>query len=212
MRNDEQNEFQELLTDVLAFHGRDVTMFVLDVWWQACQPFSMEQVRKAFTAHTMDPERGAFPPKPADMVRVLQGTRADRSLVAWGKVLDAMQRVGAYESVAFDEGLIHAAVEDIGGWVAICRGELKDLPHVERRFCDSYRAYATRGDIPFPSVLPGVHQLQNATAGKASAPPMLIGDPAKAQEVRRVGIAGPKTRITPALASASDLLRIGSEA
>jgi hypothetical protein len=52
-------------------------------------------------------------PKPADIVRNLQGTASDRSLIAWGKLLEAMRRVGAYRSVAFDDGAIHAAVEDM---------------------------------------------------------------------------------------------------
>lgn len=208
----DKREFKALFAGAMGFYGKDLSTFTLNVWWQACEPFSLEQVSKALTAHAVDPERGQFAPKPADIVRVLQGTRTDRSLVAWGKVLDAMQRVGAYESVAFDEGVIHAVIEDLGGWVAICRGELKDLPHVERRFCESYRAYAARGETPFPSVLPGVHQLQNAVAGKASAEPVLIGDPVRATDVRRQGIAEPKTRITPAVAHVTDMLRVGSAA
>lgn len=212
MKQTDHEAFAALLGDAMAFYRQNVSNFAMGVWWQACEAFSLEQVTKALSAHAMDPERGQFPPKPADIVRVLQGTRTDRSLVAWGKVLDAMQRVGAYASVVFDEGVIHAVVEDLGGWPAICRGELKDLPHVERRFCESYRAYAARGDVAFPAMLPGAHQSDNALKGTPSAPPVLIGDPKRAKEALRVGLSAPKTQITHAVSHVVDLKRIGSAA
>lgn len=203
--------FAQLMTDAMAFYRQDVSTFALGVWWEACHGFSFEQVAKALTAHAMDPQHGRFAPKPADIVLQLQGTKTDRSRVAWGKVLDAMQRVGAYTSVVFDDGVIHAAIEDIGGWVEICRGEMANLPHVERRFCEAYRAYSGRGDLQFPAFLPGAHQLQNATKGHRSAPPVLIGNPQKAKEVARLGINTPKTQITHVLDSVEQL-RIGVKA
>lgn len=196
MRQDDKQKFVRLVTDVMAFYRQDVSEFAVTVWWQACESFDFEQVAKALTAHAMDPDRGQFAPKPADLVRLLQGTKTDRARIAWGKVLDAMQRVGAYESVAFDDPVIHAAIEDIGGWVAICRGETKDLPHVERRFCESYRAYANHGCRDYPAILPGAHQIDNALRGKRIAPPKLIGNPSEAQRVMQLGMSGPKTQIT----------------
>ena len=156
----------------------------------------MEQVTKAMTAHAMDPERGQFAPKPADIVRQLHGTQTDRSLIAWGKVLDAMQRVGAYRSVAFDDGAIHSAIEDLGGWAKVCRSTQNELPFIQKRFCESHRAYASRPDSRHSSMLIGEHEAANRAAGKAVSPPILIGDPEAARMVLAFGESGPKTRIT----------------
>lgn len=194
----DRERFAQLITDALAFYRRDTSRFALDVWWQACQAFDFEQVSKALTAHAMDPEQGRFAPMPADIVKHLQGTRTDRSLIAWGKVLDGMQRVGAYETVCFDEGLIHAVIEDMGGWVKLCRSELTELPHVQRRFTETYRAYAARGAVQFPPLLPGAHDAGNTLRGYSSAKPVFIGDPQRASEVFRLGVAAPKTQITSA--------------
>lgn len=210
MKPSDRAAFGLLLGNVMAFYRQDVSKFAANVWWSACGRFDFEQVSAALNAHAIDPDRGQFPPKPADIVRVLQGTRTDRSLIAWGKVLDAMQRVGAYTSVAFDDGLIHAAIEDIGGWVQMCQGEMEHLPFVEKRFCESYRAYVSRPPASFPAVLPGVHQLQNAIAGKAQALPMLIGDAAAAREVIRLGGMAPKTQMTPLLETIEQL-RLGAQ-
>jgi hypothetical protein len=201
-------EFVVLLQGVHDFYGKDMSEFALGVWVQACQAFTLEQVSKAFTAHTMDAERGAFMPKPSDIVRALYGTVTDRSLVAWGKVMDAVRLVGAYSSVAFDDPAIHCAVEDMGGWPKVCREPLDALPHTQRRFCDAHRAYTTRGTSEYPRYLPGVHELENRAGGHRVAPPVLIGNPESAQQVLRLGGDGKKTQVTH-LVGSSAALRIG---
>jgi hypothetical protein len=165
MHPSDRAPFATLMTQALAFYRQDVTDFTLDVWWQACQPFEVEQVRKALTAHAMDPDRGQFPPKPADLVRQLQGTHGDRALLAWGKVYDSMRSVGAYSSIDFGEPAIHAAIIDIGGWVALCRSAVDELPFWQRRFCDAYRTYTARGAPDAPLRLTGDHDATNAALG-----------------------------------------------
>lgn len=192
----DREQLVDVLTGVHDFYRQDMSDFAMGVWLKACEGFEVEQVSSALSAHLMDPERGQFMPKPADLVRILQGTQTDRALVAWGKVLDAAQRVGAYASVTFDDGVIHAVIEDLGGWQTVCRGEIDELPHLQRRFCDSYRAYARRPDVRYPGRLAGDHELSNAMNGYQVEPPMLIGDPAKALQIQASGVSGPKTQIT----------------
>lgn len=194
----DQKRLADVLGGVHDFYGKELSKFAVTVWMQACEMFDVEQVTKALSAHLMDAERGQFMPKPADIVRQLEGTRTDRSLIAWGKVLDAMQRVGAYQSVVFDDGAIHGAISDMGGWAAICRSETDELPFTQKRFCDLHRAYSARPDMPYPARLVGDHELHNAPRGYSVAPPMLIGDAQRAQAVERLGSVGPKTAITAA--------------
>jgi hypothetical protein len=196
MQAGDQKRFLEVLAGVHDFYSKDMSEFAAKVWLQACDGFELEQATKALSAHLMDPERGAFMPKPADLVRALHGTQTDRALIAWGKVLMASQRVGAYTSVCFDDGLIHAVVEDLGGWVRLCQSTNDELPHLQRRFCDSYRAYARQPAVDYPARLSGVAELQNGMAGHRIEPPTLIGDPAKAERVRLDGTTKAKTQIT----------------
>lgn len=162
-------QFAALMTQALAFYRQDASDFALGVWWEACKTFDLEQVRKALTAHAMDPERGQFAPKPADIVRQLQGTHTDRALLAWGKVWEAMQSTGAYQSVDFGDPIIHAAIVDIGGWVSLCRIDVNDLPFVQKRFCDAFRVYSARGKPDAPLRLAGESEITNAQ-GKLTAP------------------------------------------
>lgn len=155
MQERDRAEFGELVTDVHAFYRQDCSRFVLDVWWAACEPFTLEQVRGAFTAHAKDPEAGKFCPRPADLVKVLQGTSTDRAAVAWGMVMQAVRLAGGYQDVDFGDPATHAAIHDLGGWPKVCRTELKELGYLQHRFTESYRAYTGRGVTTCPLVLMG---------------------------------------------------------
>lgn len=197
MQQHERGNFAQLVTDVLAYYRQDASRFVLDLWWNACQPFDLEQIQKAMQRHATDPEHGQFAPKVADLVRILSGTTTDRASLAWGKVLEAMSSVGAYTDVIFDDPAIHAAAEDMGGWPKMCRTELKDLGLLQHRFMQSYRAYAERGQFDFPRRLGGDRSPDSEyeKAGLKLPRPALIGDPGRAKMVYQGGGAG-KTAIT----------------
>lgn len=158
----DQPEFVAYITRVLGFYRQDASEFAIDVWWQACQPFDMQQVRRALSAHTLHPEKGQFPPKPADLVRELAGTFTDRALMAWSRVTRAMSDVGGYASVDFGDPVIHAVVRELGGWSAICRVPNDEQQFLQKRFCDFFRTYTARGAPDAPLQLQGEHDTTNA--------------------------------------------------
>lgn len=198
MEQADRADFAQLVTDVHAFYRQDCSRFVLDVWWAACQPFDMEQVRVAFTAHAKDPEAGKFCPKPADVVKALAGTSTDRAALAWGKAYEAMSAVGAYQDVVFDDPAIHAVIEDLGGWPKVCRSELKELGYLQHRFCEAHRAYTGRGTFAYPRRLMGDRSPDSDFTKKGLPAPLpaLIGDPERALQVFERGSSAGKTAIT----------------
>jgi hypothetical protein len=188
----------ELITDVMKFYRQDITKFTISIWQNAMQPYTFEQVSKAMSAHVANPENGQFMPKPADIVKQLSGTVTDRSAIAWGKVFAAMSSVGAYSDVVFDDPAIHAATEDLGGWPKVCRGETKDLGYLMHRFCEFYKAYANKGDAPYPKRLIGDRSpdYEFEKKGLPLPTPKFIGNPEKANAVMQGGVMGGKTMIT----------------
>jgi hypothetical protein len=194
----ENLQFTKFLTQALGYWKADVSEFTLSVWFAACQPYTLEQVRKAMTAHATDPEHGVFAPKVADIVRVLSGTQTDRALLAWGKTLEAMSAVGAYTDVVFDDPAIHAAIEDLGGWVKVCRTETTELSYLQHRFCGSHKAYTQRGQFDYQRVLIGDRSPDSMflSRGIPLPKPALIGDVDRAKEVYANGNRAGKTAIT----------------
>lgn len=189
MTPNEKIDFYGLISDALGYWRQDVSEFALAVWWNGCEKYSFEQVSKALSAHAADPDRGQFAPKLADIVRQLQGTKTDRSLIAWGKVMSAMSGVGAYQDVVFDDAAIHAAIADIGGWPKLCRTDMDDLSFAQHRFSQAHKAYTERGEFDYPKSLMGDRSpdIEFEKHGLALPKPALVGDKEKAKEVYQGG-------------------------
>lgn len=198
MRDSELSQFRQLLTDVMAYYGKDCTKFMLTVWWQALQSFDLEQVSKALQKHATDPERGQFAPKVADIVRALQGTTTDRAAMAWGKVFEAMGSVGAYQDVVFDDPAIHAVIEDLGGWPKVCRTEIAELSYLQHRFQEAHKAYTELGQFDYQRRLSGDRSPDHefTSRGIPVPRPVLIGDRERAIHVLKNGNAAGKTLIS----------------
>lgn len=198
MQQHERADFGRLVTDVHAYYKQACSRFVLDLWWATFQSNELEIVQKAMTAHAQDPERGQFCPKVADIIRIVAGTTTDRAALAWGKAYEAMGSVGAYQDVVFDDPAIHAAIDDLGGWCKVCRGEAAELSYLQHRFCQSYRAYVGRGQYEYPRRLMG-DRSPDSEYEKKGLPlprPVLIGAPDRCKSVYEGGSATGKTQIT----------------
>lgn len=188
----------KILAGVYSFYRADLTSFHTRTWLNALANYSLEQINDAFNQHLSDPESGQFLPKPADIVKQLQGTHGDRALVAWGKVYGAIERVGAWASVQFDDQIIHAVIEDMGGWVKINSTKMDELPFTQKRFCDTYRAYSRRGELKWPPYLPGLTETSNTANGFKQPALTLIGDKEKCAKVGQLGSASQRHQITVA--------------
>jgi hypothetical protein len=181
--------FKQLIGAVMAYYRQDVSDFMLDIWWQACQDSELKQVQVLLSAHIKDPVAGVFPPKVADIVRMLQGTPTDRAQLAWGKVFNAMGRVGAYSDVVFDDPVIHAVIRDLGGWPKLCRTNTDDLGYVQHRFQEAYTAYVRLPGFAYPSVLIGDRSPDDAYSQRnlPVPSPTFVGDLALAKDVEAAG-------------------------
>lgn len=198
MQPNDLRKLTQMVTDALAYYRQDVSEFTLHVWVQACQPFTIEQVSKALTAHVTDPDRGQFAPKVADIVRILSGTHTDRAALAWGKALNAMSSIGAYSDVVFDDPAIHAAIEDMGGWPKVCRTDIKELGYLQTRFCNAHKAYTGRGTFEYPKRLNGDRSPdpEYAKKGIALPKPALVGDVERAMQVYKGGNVSGRSAVT----------------
>lgn len=188
MNRADYSRFANLLKAWAEIHGKPLSAGAIALWWQALERYDIDQVEHAFAQLVRDADRGQFMPKPADVIRILDGTSGDRAAVAWGKVLDAARRVGAYSDVVFDDAPIHAAVEDLGGWPAICRTDMEQLSYAQHRFAQAYRAYTGRPEgFEYPAVLTGDANASNRRNGQPLQPPALVGNPELARAVMERG-------------------------
>jgi hypothetical protein len=184
MEIDDFQKFHEGITGVMSFYGKSVSRFALDVWWTALRRFDLAAIVEAFNRHLANPDTGQFAPKPADIIRVLQGSTQDSALRAWAKVDQAVRSVGTYSDVVFDDALIHRVVQDMGGWIALGAKKEDEWPFVAREFESRYRGFKARGERPpYPPLLIGLASAHNHRKGYSSETPVLIGNEQSARHV-----------------------------
>jgi hypothetical protein len=168
MTNEDFEKFHTLLSDVYAFYRQDISAFAARVWTEAMRPFDFKAVADAINRHLMNPDSGQFMPKPADVVKMLQGSTQDSALVAWTAVDRKVRHVGPYASVTFDDSLIAHVLRDMGGWVGLCNKTEDEWTFVKNEFVNRYRGYKVRGEIPeMVPRLTGIAEHHNVIEGYA---------------------------------------------
>lgn len=198
MQADDFEKFQETLQGAHDFYGKDCSRFALDVWWQALKHYDLAAIRDALGRHCVNPDNGQFMPRPADVVRMLEGSTLDTAVAAWTKVDRAVQSVGTYCTVVFDDPLIHAVLADMGGWPQLGQKSIDEWPFVAKEFQTRYRGYKSRRELPaYPPKLIGICDMQNGQRGYADQVPILIGNAQNAQAVLNAGTTRPLLQVTP---------------
>ena len=199
MQESDKREFASLLQATMDVYNKDISTDVIKIWWLAMSHFPIEQIKVGLSKYITSPDYGKFPPKPADIIFMMEGSSQDAALTAWNKVLEAISRAGTYKSVCFDDPIIHLCIDDIGGWIGLGETEEKELPFVQKRFEQTYRNYKSRGEFPaHKRYLIGRSEAQNNLQGYVSDKPILIGDKALAQQTLEGGSDKPRISISVA--------------
>ena len=161
----EKAEFSKLLSGVAELYGKGISVPLLELYWCALDKYDFTDVRHAIGQHTVNPDVGQFMPKPADVVRYIEGKSQEKALFAWQKVVNAMKTVGAYQSIRFDDHLIHHIIDEMGGWVTLCHSDESKLPFIYQDFSRRYTAYLHYPPHQCPKQLTGILEHQNRLYG-----------------------------------------------
>ncbi len=185
IKSDFEN-FSGAITGLGEMYNRSVSAQLIAMYWMALKQYEYNTVSKAVQRHYSDPEKGAFFPKPGDIILWIDGGMEDRSQLAWAKVERAIRVVGPYQSIVFDDAVIHAVIEQMGGWPKLCsHPDSRELKFAGIHFTKLYRA--NRNTEVFPAKLCGIADGENQLRGSKAQPPVLIGNPDQANQVLLAG-------------------------
>lgn len=183
-------EFYELWMNACEPYGKNFVPSTnsLDFIFNALRGYELEEISAALNAHSMNPDDGRFAPKPADIVRHLVGDTGSLAQAAWTKVITAIERVGSYESIVFDDPLVMAVVRDMGGWLELNRMTNESMPFKQNEFVTRYRGFLNNPPSSYPPKFIGLEEAENERSGHGrKVQPRLWGDPAKCQLVYENG-------------------------
>ena len=166
MDTNERQDFAARLNAVWALYDKVPTEGVLSIFWETMKGLSLREVSAALSRHVTDPDRGQFAPKPADLIRQMEGDTESQAMQAWSLAWRTVGTVGTYRSVQFDDPIIHAVVHDMGGWIKFGEFTVNEEPFRAKDFVTFYRAYKARRAIPeHPPVLIGRTEAENRRGG-----------------------------------------------
>ena len=143
--DEEKRVFAEIFGLAAEIYGQPKpTRGALKILYEILGEYSMEDVRSAMEDHLRS---SPFPPKPADIVKRIDGSAEERALWAFQCVARAMEQLGYVRSVKWSDPRIHYAVDRMGGWMALCeRCTAEKLPFIEKDFVRHY-SYAERRHV-----------------------------------------------------------------
>lgn len=179
MQENDKVEFRKGMNSIFTLYSKaEPSKNTVGLYFEALRRYSLQEVTEAVNRHVVDPDSGQYLPKPADIVRNIDGNTQTQSELAWTKVDRGIRTVGSHESVCFDDPIIHAVIEDMGGWITLCSVDGKEYPFKHNEFIKRYRGYSVRPPSQVLSRLVGSTEAGNRKDGYLEniPNPVLIGD------------------------------------
>jgi len=186
MQNSDKPEFKNVLVSTFEMYDKPPpSIQTLAMYYEALSHVDINDVKAGINIHVRDTDEGKFLPKPADILRGIQGNKGTQAEQAWTKVDKAIRCVGGNQSVVFDDRLIHAVIEDMGGWIALSNCDLKEYPFKHNEFVKRYSGFINKAPDRIPPKLIGSEEMHNLGEGHTRfiPQPRLIGDEKKALQV-----------------------------
>ncbi len=186
MTHDQMPDFVKLLTALSLSYSETLNEFAIERYWQTLERFEFSAVKTALEALTIhNPDRGYKMPEASDVLRYLEGSTQVKALQAWGYVLKVIRCVGSYQSIVFDDPILHQVIDDMGGWIRLCETTVRELNFLGQTFQKLYATYALNPSIEYPKKLPGRFDTDNPAC--IASPPLLLGDQSRAALVYQKG-------------------------
>jgi len=164
MDDSNKKDFATIFYTTGELYDKAISKELLLMYFNVLIKFDVEQIRKAVEKHLLDPKHGTFFPKPADIVRNIDGenrTSENRAMIAWMEIERAMSRYGAYGTLELDDKQALMAVKSMGSWQHLCHTDRDKLGFKRQEFIKNYEALENTPVEMLPQSLSGIEELHN---------------------------------------------------
>ena len=164
----DEKKFSESFTLLCEVFDKQITPTLTEIYFQSLEEFIINKVLGGVSVAIKSCK---FFPKPVELIEIINGGSSiqmleDKSQVEAVKVLNAVKRVGGYNSVDFSDPVTKAVVMRVfGGWNKLCDDLLeKNTKWFLRDFSEFYRNFARSG-VDYQGHLPGHAEIYNTEKG-----------------------------------------------
>lgn len=175
MESKDKQVFVKTLTGIGELYDKKLTDTLASIYWEALKDVSLPDFLSAANRLVLTAK---FFPKPVEFRSQSVPDISAQAAIAYGKLEDAFYKHGVYKSVRFDDPVIHAVVDNLGGWITYCDTSDEDLTWYRKDFEKQYANLAPMvlsGKLRPPTVLHGVFASDDHATENAKTP-AIIGD------------------------------------
>ncbi len=175
MNKQDEPKFKELIAMITATYEHEFNPTQIKLWWNLFKPHSIQDFEKAVYQHISCPDTGMFTPKPANLMKFINGTSKqneqvidDKAEIAWHTIEGEIRRIGSYGSLKMEDKQALAAIQAIGGWKKICGLTMDKMTWAHKEFTAAYKNYERTDVNLLPDKLPGRIALENHKRDQSS--------------------------------------------
>jgi len=165
----------------------DISPMKMEIYFKALDDLSIEDVEKA-TWHLIRTRTVASFPKVAEIREAVTGNIDDRATLAYDAFARGKSQTGAYDSVSFEDRIIHAVIRAMGGWKDVCLITEDEWKFRRKEFIDTYKALSRNPGSELPAKIIGLSEAgcaENAEWHKHCPPLKIISRFGDIVEVRK---------------------------
>lgn len=184
MKPEQKEKFFLSLTAISEIYQKTLSEGALSLWWDVLKKYDYETVSEALSKYLTNPDQGHFMPKPASIIRMIEGGGSTNAMTAWYRVMDGLMSTGTYETVSFGDPATHYAIEAMGGWSDFGLWEMRENPFKQKEFERLYLAHKENPERAGDEIktLPGKHDIGNRNIGHKQGGVIYLGDKVVAQK------------------------------
>ena len=182
MNSEEQDKFKEIIAAISETYKEEFTPAMTKLWWRIFKNQPIEVFERAVYAHISCEDDGMFFPKPANIMRVINGTTKDnerlikdRAEIAWACIEREIARIGGHGGLELEDKQALAAVKAIGGWGRLCSCTYDQLTWKKKELVSAYDTYERTDLAELPSKLPGLTEMRQHKKDHQSVQAFLPG-------------------------------------
>lgn len=158
-----KQEFYGLFVILCETYNREATKSLCLSYYMILEHLKFEDFKSAVVA-ILSSRKYSSLPMPADILEAINGSSDDKAMLALHELEHAMSRVGAYNSVCFQDSIVMETVLRMGGWIKLCRMTEDEWKFLKKEFMNIYKALS-KISFEAPAYLVGIEQKEAEANG-----------------------------------------------
>ena len=162
MIKNDLKKFSEIMASLYTLYKESGSPLLTEIYFNALIEFNLDDISQAISTLIKTRTYQGMP-KPGEIYAAMNANKPKIEDIALSQFLVAKKAivgVSSYQSVRFDDPIIHSVIDSMGGWVEFCMTELNQWHWKEKEFIQRYVRFKEQYDMQeldyTPDFLPGI--------------------------------------------------------